>query len=52
LTLNEIMEWHYEPPYDFYDIAADPFDHPERLKYVCEDDGRSRRSGSSRSTAT
>jgi [ribosomal protein S18]-alanine N-acetyltransferase len=40
LSLDEVMDWHYEPPYDFYDIAADPFDHPERLKYVCGDDGR------------
>ena len=34
------MQWHYEPPYDFYDPAADPFDDPERLKYVCGADGR------------
>ena len=40
MSLDEVMQWHYEPPYDFYDIAADPFDHPERLKYVCGDDGR------------
>ena len=40
MSLDEIMSWRYEPPYDFYDVAADPIDHPERLKYVCGDDGR------------
>jgi len=40
LTYAEILEWRYDPPYDFYDTAADPFEHPERLKYVCGDDGR------------
>jgi RimJ/RimL family protein N-acetyltransferase len=40
LSLAEIMGWRYETPYDFYDTAADPPDHPERLKYVCGDDGR------------
>jgi RimJ/RimL family protein N-acetyltransferase len=40
LSLDEVLGWRYEPPYDFYDIAADPFDHPERLKYVCGGDGR------------
>jgi GNAT superfamily N-acetyltransferase len=38
--LDQLYEWRYEPPYDFYDPAADPFDHPERLRYVCGDDGR------------
>jgi ribosomal-protein-alanine N-acetyltransferase len=40
LTLDELYAWRYEPPYDFYDPGADPFDHPERLRYVCGDDGR------------
>lgn len=22
----EVVEWHYEPPYDFYDLASDPED--------------------------
>jgi len=40
VSLDQVMQWHYEPPYDFYDPAADPFDHPERLSYVCGADGR------------
>ncbi|HEX2294989.1 MAG TPA: GNAT family N-acetyltransferase, partial [Actinomycetota bacterium] len=26
-----IAAWRYEPPYDFYDFAADPEDHAEIL---------------------
>jgi hypothetical protein len=36
LSYEEILAWRYERPHDFYDTAADPFDHPERLRYVCE----------------
>jgi [ribosomal protein S18]-alanine N-acetyltransferase len=26
---NEVATWHYEPPYDFYDLASDPHDEAE-----------------------
>jgi [ribosomal protein S18]-alanine N-acetyltransferase len=38
-----VLEWHYEPPYDFYDMACDPGDArellelPERYRAVLED---------------
>jgi len=33
------MEWRYEPPYDFYDVADDPLDEA-RTHVVRGDDGR------------
>ena len=33
------MEWRYEPPYDFYDLAADPPDE-SKTHLVRGDDGR------------
>jgi RimJ/RimL family protein N-acetyltransferase len=38
-----VLEWHYEPPYDFYDMASDPHDaaelleRPELYRAVLED---------------
>ena len=26
---NEVATWHYDPPYDFYDLASDPHDAAE-----------------------
>lgn len=26
---NEVATWHYDPPYDFYDLASDPHDEAE-----------------------
>jgi ribosomal-protein-alanine N-acetyltransferase len=26
---NEVATWHYQPPYDFYDLASDPDDEAE-----------------------
>ena len=26
---SEVATWHYEPPYDFYDLASDPHDEAE-----------------------
>jgi RimJ/RimL family protein N-acetyltransferase len=40
LSLDETLEWHYEPPYDFYDTDADPPQNPERYRIVAGDDGR------------
>jgi RimJ/RimL family protein N-acetyltransferase len=37
---DEIMGWHYEPPYDFYDTAADPPEDPTKFLVVRGDDGR------------
>ena len=44
----EVDTWHYEPPYDFYDLASDPEDaaamhdpvRSERTRAVLGDDGR------------
>ena len=44
----EVATWHYEPPYDFYDLASDPEDEaamrdPARAEHhraVLDDDGR------------
>ena len=30
-----VVEWHYEPPYDFYDLASDPGDAAELFDPVC-----------------
>jgi len=40
LSLDELMQWHYEPPYDFYDIAADPFEDESKVHIVRGSDGR------------
>jgi RimJ/RimL family protein N-acetyltransferase len=45
---RELETWHYEPPYDFYDLASDPADAAEmrdparweRYRAVLGDDGR------------
>jgi RimJ/RimL family protein N-acetyltransferase len=40
-----VATWHYEPPYDFYDMASDPSDaldqleHPEKYRAVLAPDG-------------
>ena len=42
---HTVMTWHYEPPYDFYDMASDPgdaadlLDHPGRYRAVLAPDG-------------
>ncbi len=40
MSLADTFEWHYDPPYDFYDPGADPPLNPERFRVVCGDDGR------------
>jgi [ribosomal protein S18]-alanine N-acetyltransferase len=43
---NEVATWHYDPPYDFYDLASDPHDeaemrdpaHAAQYRAVLEDD--------------
>ena len=40
MSLAETLEWHYDPPYDFYDPADDPPLNPERFRVVCGEDGR------------
>ena len=35
----EYEQWHYEPPYDFYDSDQDPVLNPERFFAVRDDDG-------------
>jgi ribosomal-protein-alanine N-acetyltransferase len=45
---REVISWHYEPPYDFYDAASDPGDAAEMVdpafaehyRAVLDDDGR------------
>lgn len=27
--VRKVAMWHYEPPYDFYDLASDPHDEAE-----------------------
>ena len=36
----EFAQWHYEPPYDFYDSDQDPVQNPERFFAVRNDDGQ------------
>jgi RimJ/RimL family protein N-acetyltransferase len=37
---DEIMDWHYDPPYDFYDTCADPPQDPAQFRVVRDDDDR------------
>jgi hypothetical protein len=39
LTLAELMEWHDEPPYDFYDLDAEPLE-ASKTHVVHGGDGR------------
>ena len=39
MSFGELMTWHYQPPYDFYDLAADPLDEAT-THLVLGDDGR------------
>jgi GNAT superfamily N-acetyltransferase len=40
VSLAETLEWHYDPPYDFYDPADDPPLNLERFRVVSGEDGR------------
>jgi len=35
---HEVAMWHYEPPYDFYDLASDPHDGAEMRDPACAAD--------------
>ena len=40
MSLDETLEWHYPPPYDFYDPGDDPPLNPERFRVTYGEDGR------------